>query len=115
MNVQFPLNVIYNDHKKVITFIKTHGFNPAESLLKYLEEEFPYAPTVELLSLVLPELREQLALPETQLEEADSETSLSDKALPDDAFWERVNTFRGAYPVYVQTYTKSREALSIHT
>lgn len=108
MTLRLPLNVLYNNDSNVVTFIKTNGQNPAVSLLKYLEEEFPLAPTVELLKLILPDIDTFLYHETTHLIEVEGLDGAVTKAHPDDEYWKRVEHFKTSYKLWVKEISTAR-------
>lgn len=108
MTQRLPLNITHYDDKTVVTFIKHNGDNSVSTVLKYLIEEFPLAPVVELLTVISPEVEELLRNDIIQLEEVDSiDGVLTTKSL-DTQLWDRVEDFRQSYKRWVKEVSSSR-------
>lgn len=108
MTHRLPLDVTYNDNYNVVTFIKTKGYNKAQNLFKYLEEEFPYAPSIELLKVVFPDLEEFLFRSDTKITETESPDGILAQTTPDEKFWERVDKFRLSYKRWIKEISSAR-------
>lgn len=108
MTHRIPLDITYNDNYNVVTFIKAKGFNHAQSLFKYLEEEFPYAPSIELLRVVFPDLDDFLVRTDTKITEIESPDGILTQAPPDNNFWERVEQFRLSYKRWIKEVSSAR-------
>lgn len=99
MHHVLPYNIMYDETDHVVTFMRINGANPAEVLLRYLEEEFPFVPTRDLLLLIVPELVDVGANRYTFSFQTE-ESAMSNQPISrvaDKGLWDRVQLFRYKY------------------
>lgn len=108
MTQRLPLNISHYDDRTIVTFLTYKGGNSVETLFKYLVEEFPLAPAVELLKVIRPDIEQFLDDSTTFLEERESNDAVLVSREIDADVWERIDDFRTSYRRWRKEISTSR-------
>lgn len=108
MTQRLPLNVSHYDDRTIVTFLTHKGGNTVETMFKYLVEEFPLAPAVELLKVVDPDIEHFLSDSPTVLEEQESKDAVLVSKKMDADVWDRIDEFRKSYKRWRKEVSTSR-------